>query len=61
MILIDPEGDVAEYVLHFEFSTTNNETKYKVLLARLKVVREMGSQCLKIFRVLPADGGTYKG
>lgn len=30
LILIDPEGDVNEYALHFKFLATNNEAEYEL-------------------------------
>ncbi|XP_073112229.1 uncharacterized protein [Elaeis guineensis] len=49
LILTDLEGDVAEYALHFELSTTNNEAEYEALNAGIKVTKEAGAQRLKVF------------
>ena len=32
LVLVSPEGVVAEYALHFEFSATNNGAEYKALI-----------------------------
>ena len=49
LILTNSKREVAGYVLHFDFSATNNETEYEVLLSGLRVVREAGAQHLKVF------------
>ena len=49
LILSSPEGDVMAYTLRFEFSTTNNEVEYEALIAGLKIARELGVKCLKVF------------
>ena len=42
LILISPEGVVAEYALRFEFSATNNRAEYEALIAGLRIARELG-------------------
>lgn len=49
MILTNSEGVVTEYTLRFLFKATNNQSKYKALLARLKLARELGVKHLRVF------------
>lgn len=35
LLLASPEGVIVEHALHFEFSRTNNETKYEALILGL--------------------------
>lgn len=32
LVLLSPEGVIAEHALHFEFLMTNNEVEYEVLI-----------------------------
>lgn len=48
LILTSPKGDV-EYVVWFKFPVTNNETKYEVLIAGLKIAKEVGVLHLTTF------------
>lgn len=41
--LISPEGVEVKYALRFDFSATNNEAEYEVLLASLAIARMMGA------------------
>lgn len=41
ILLISPDKQEITYSLQFGFSTTNNEVQYEVLLARLRLAREM--------------------
>lgn len=49
LILINLEGVVTEYVLHFLFKMTNNQSEYEALLADLKLAKEFGVWCLRVF------------
>ncbi|GKC87713.1 reverse transcriptase domain-containing protein, partial [Tanacetum coccineum] len=49
MMLVNPEGKEYTYALRFEFKTTNNEAKYKALIAGLRIAKEMQIQELAIF------------
>nr|KAJ0225400.1 hypothetical protein LSAT_V11C100041220 [Lactuca sativa] len=42
LILNNPEGEAVTYALIFEFHTSNNEAKYKALLARLRLTKQIG-------------------
>nr|GEU65924.1 reverse transcriptase domain-containing protein [Tanacetum cinerariifolium] len=42
LILTNPEGMVFTYALRFRFEPTNNEAKYKALIARLRIAEQMG-------------------
>lgn len=48
LILASPKGNVVEYALWFELSTTNNEGEYEALIIGLKMVKELGAHCLKV-------------
>ncbi|GJZ64418.1 reverse transcriptase domain-containing protein, partial [Tanacetum coccineum] len=49
LMLVSPKGKQYTYTLRFEFKTTNKETKYEALLARLPIAAEMKIQKLAIF------------
>lgn len=49
LILTNLEGVITKYVLRFLFKVTNNQSKYETLLAGLKLVKELGVKCLRIF------------
>lgn len=57
LILTNSKGIVAKNALHFLFRVTNNQSKYKALLARLKLTKALGVQCLGVFTDLqPVTG-----
>lgn len=41
LILTNPKGVVAEYVLQFAFKALNNQAEYEVLLARLRIAKKL--------------------
>ncbi|GJT19047.1 reverse transcriptase domain-containing protein [Tanacetum coccineum] len=47
LVLTNPEGMVFTYALRFRFYVTNNEAKYEALIARLKIVEQMGVENLQ--------------
>ncbi|XP_022004609.1 uncharacterized protein LOC110902205 [Helianthus annuus] len=49
LILINPKGLKFTYALRFEFQTTNNEAEYEVLIAGLRLAKEMKVQKLQVF------------
>lgn len=49
MVIINLKGIIVEYGLRLEFPVPNNEVDYEALLARLKIVKELGAQDLRIF------------
>ncbi|XP_073102932.1 uncharacterized protein [Elaeis guineensis] len=49
LILTNSEGIVIEYALRFNFKTSNNQAKYEVLLAGLKIAKELEIYSLKVF------------
>ena len=61
LILINFEGIVTEYILRFKFKASNNQTKYEVLLAGLKIAKEFEIDNLKIFTDLQLIAGQVKG
>lgn len=48
-IFISPERWDIQYNLRFKFSSTNNEAKYKVLLASITIAKESGVKHLKVY------------
>lgn len=49
LIFITPEGGILRHLLPLTRPHTNNEVKYKALLARMEIVVSMGIQRIKIF------------
>lgn len=49
LILTNSKGVVTKNTLYFLFNVTKNQSKYKALLAELKLAKELGVQCLRIF------------
>ncbi|GJR83062.1 reverse transcriptase domain-containing protein [Tanacetum coccineum] len=47
LILTNPEGTGFTYALRFRFDATNNEAKYKALIADLKIAEQMGVKNLQ--------------
>ena len=43
VVLLSPEGDVVECMIHLDFPTTNNEVEYKALAAGLDLARAAGA------------------
>ena len=42
-LLLSPEGDTVECAVYVQFSTTNNEAKYKVVLSGLDLAKVAGA------------------
>ena len=49
LILINPEGIIAEYVLHFEFFVINNKAEYEALIAGLRIAKELEVNRLQVY------------
>ncbi|GJT75265.1 reverse transcriptase domain-containing protein [Tanacetum coccineum] len=49
LMVVSPEGKKYTYALRFAFETTNNEAEYEVLLAVLRIAKEMEIRELIIF------------
>ena len=49
LLLLGPEGFIAEYVMRFDFSVTNNEANYEALLVRLRISKKLGVRKLRIY------------
>lgn len=47
LVLVNPEGRHIQYALQLNVSSTNNEVKYKDLIASLTIAKEFGVQHLK--------------
>ncbi|GKV49678.1 hypothetical protein SLEP1_g56416 [Rubroshorea leprosula] len=48
-VLISPNGFKSEHALRFNFKTTNNATKYEVLIYGLKLASELKAQNIRVF------------
>ena len=48
-MLLSPEGDVVECMIRLNFPTTNNEAKYKALVASLDLARAAGATSVVIY------------
>nr|GEV49155.1 reverse transcriptase domain-containing protein [Tanacetum cinerariifolium] len=48
LVLIDPSGTEYTYAIQLNFPSTNNEAKYKALLAGLRIARNMKVQTLDV-------------
>ena len=49
VVLLSPKGDVVECMVHLDFPTTNNEVKYKALVAGLDLARATGATSVVIY------------
>ena len=49
LVLISPENVIIEKSLRFDFSATNNEAEYEVLLIGMAMVQRMGGKSVKVF------------
>ena len=49
MILVSPEGHQMHCALRLGFKALNNEAEYEVLIAGLKLVREMKVESLEVY------------
>lgn len=39
--LLEPQGEMLNYALHFQFPVTNNTTEYKALIAELRLAKKV--------------------
>ena len=46
---MSPENVIIEKSLRLDFSATNNETEYEVLLVGMAMVQRMGGKSIKLF------------
>ena len=46
VVLISPEREILKYAIRLQFSTTNNEVEYEVLLTRLSLVKALKAKNL---------------
>ena len=49
VVLLSPEGDVVECMIHLDFPTTNNEAEYEVLVASLDLARAARATSVVIY------------
>ena len=49
IVLLSPEGDVVECMIHLDFPTTNNETEYEALVVGLDLARATGATSVVIY------------
>lgn len=48
-MLVSLEGVCTQGAVKFEFKASNNEVKYKVMLTRIQLAKEMGVKSINIF------------
>lgn len=48
LILTNLDGVVMEYILRFDFHTTNNRAEYEALIASLNIAKEIGIDKIKV-------------
>ena len=48
-VLLSPEGDVVECMIHLDFPTTNNEAEYETLVAGLDLAKAVGATSVVIY------------
>ena len=49
LIIVGPDGFVAEYALRFSFEATNNQVEYEALITGLKLIAHLEAKNLKVF------------
>ena len=49
IVIITPDGIRLEHSLRLGFRASNNKAEYKALIAKLKVVRDMGAREVKVY------------
>ena len=61
LVLISPEKVIIEKSLRLDFSATNNEAEYEVLLIGMAMVQRMGGKSVKVFSDSRLIVGQEKG
>ena len=61
LVLISPEKVIIEKSLRLDFSATNNEAEYEVLLMEMAMVQRMGGKSIKVFSNSRLVVGQVKG
>ena len=61
LVLISPEKVIIEKSLRMDFSATNNEVEYEVLLIGMAMVQRMGGKSVKVFSDSKLVVGQVKG
>ena len=49
LVLVSPEQITVEKSLKLDFSATNNEAEYEILLEGMSMVQRMGGKAVKMF------------
>ena len=49
VVLLSPEGDMVECMVHLDFLTTNNEVEYEALVASLDLAKSTGATSVVIY------------
>ena len=49
VVLLSPEGDVVECMIHLDFPTTNNEAEYEALVVGLDLAKATGAISVVIY------------
>ena len=61
LVLISPEKVIIEKSLRLDFSATNNEAEYEVLLTGMAMVQRMGGKLVKLISDSRLDVGKVEG
>ena len=61
LVLISPEKVIIEKSLRLDFSATNNEAEYEILLIGMAMVQRMGRKLVKVFSDSRLVVGEVKG
>ena len=61
LIFTNSEATMTKYALRFDFKTLNNQAEYEVLLASLKINKELDIDSLKVFTDSQLITGQVKG
>ena len=61
LVLVSPEKVVIEKSLRLDFSATNNEAEYEVLVKGMAMVQRMGGKSIRLFSDLRLVVGQVRG
>ena len=61
LILVSPEKITIEKFLRLDFSATNNEVEYEILLMGMMMVQKMGGKMVKVYSDLRLVMGQVRG
>ena len=61
LILVSPEKITIEKFLRLDFSATNNEVEYEIMLMGMMMVQKMGGKTVKVYSDLRLVVGQVRG